>query len=56
MQPPRAVATCQQYITLTLYTEMAITPGVEAVTALLGMLSEACEKSGGQAGGGANAT
>ncbi|KIZ02502.1 hypothetical protein MNEG_5454 [Monoraphidium neglectum] len=42
----RAVATCQQYITLTLYTQMSITPGVEAVTALLGLLHEACEESG----------
>jgi len=40
------VSTCQQFITLSLYTHMSITSGVEAVTGLLGLLSQACEASG----------
>jgi hypothetical protein len=37
----RAVALLQQYITLTLYQQQAITPGIEAATRLLGLLEGA---------------
>lgn len=37
----RVVALLQQYITLTLYQQQAITPGIEAATRLLGLLEKA---------------
>jgi hypothetical protein len=40
----RVVALLQQYITLTLYQQQAITPGIEAATRLLGLLENASSK------------
>lgn len=42
----RFIAMLQQYITLTLYQQQSITPGVEAATQVLGMADRANNRSG----------